>query len=97
VDPHFKGIPCLASLTARSLARGDLQMLGRQSYRALHTEILGASTLDELAAHFLQRLDIARCQGDTNTVDFLQRISETKMQETEQHTGPSPKSLSPFW
>jgi hypothetical protein len=30
-------------------------------------------------------------------VDFLQRISEAKLQEIEAHTGPSPKSLSPFW
>lgn len=71
MDPHLVHIPRLAALAARRLARRHLQALGRQPHGALDPEILGLGPLDQLLAHFFQRLHLARRQGDADFVDFL--------------------------
>jgi hypothetical protein len=75
VDPHLEGIPGLATLTARSLAGGDLETLGRQTHGALDVQRLGARALNEFLAHLLERGDLARGQGDADLVDFLCFVS----------------------
>ena len=70
VDAHLVGVPGLGTLTARGLAGGDLQVLGGQTDGALDAELLGLGTVDELLAHLLERLDVARGQGDADLVDL---------------------------
>ena len=70
VDAHLIGVPGLGTLTARSLTGGDLQVLGGQTDGALDAELLVLGTVDELLAHLLERLDIARGEGDTDLVDL---------------------------
>ncbi|KAB8532553.1 hypothetical protein FH972_025498 [Carpinus fangiana] len=60
VYAHLKGVPGLGTLTARSLAGGDLQVLGGQADGALDTQVLGLGTLDQLGADLLEGLDLAR-------------------------------------
>lgn len=50
VDAHLIGIPGLGTLTARSLAGGDLEVLGGEADGALDAEVLGLSAADELLA-----------------------------------------------
>lgn len=45
MDPHFKGVPGLATLTARSLTGADLQVLGGETDGALDAEVLGLGTV----------------------------------------------------
>ena len=70
MDAHLVGVPGLRTLTARRLAGGDLQVLGGQTDGALDAELLVLGTVDELLAHLLERLDVARGQGDTDLVDL---------------------------
>lgn len=74
VNPHLEHIPGLTTLTVGSLSGGDLEGLGGESDRSLDVEGLCASTVDELLADLLQGSNLARGQGDTDLVDFLQRI-----------------------
>jgi len=53
VDSHFKGIPCLRTLTAGSLTGGDAQVLRGQADRALDAQLLALGTLDQLRADLL--------------------------------------------
>jgi hypothetical protein len=64
VDAHLKGVPGLGTLTARGLAGGDLEALGGQTDGALDAELLVLGTVDELLAHLLEGLNVARghCQ-----------------------------------
>ena len=71
VDSHLEGIPSLGSLTARCLAGRNLQNLGGEANGALDAKVLGLSTVDEFGADLLERLDVARGQGDADLVDFL--------------------------
>ena len=62
------------TLTARRLARGDLQVLGRQAHGARHLQALPLGhlrlrSLQQIIAHLLQRAHVTRSQRDTNAVD----------------------------
>lgn len=70
VSPHLEHVPSLGTLTTRSLAGGDLEVLGWHADWALDAELLALSTLDELGADLLQRLHLARSQGDADLVDL---------------------------
>jgi len=70
VDSHLVGIPGLRTLTTRSLAGGDLQLLGGQADGALDAQVLALGAVDQLLAHLLERLDVARGQRDTDLVDL---------------------------
>ena len=71
VDPHLIRIPRLTPLPTRRLAGGDLQALGRQADGALDAEVLRLGALDELLAHLLEGLHLARGEGDADLVGFL--------------------------
>ncbi len=71
VDPHLECVPRLAALAVGRLARGDLEHLRRQAHGALDAQIFGLGALNQLAAHLLQRLHLARRQGDADLMDFL--------------------------
>ena len=75
MNPHLKRIPRLTALTTRRLPGRDLQTLGRQADGALDAEILRLGALDELLAHFLEGLHLARGEGDADFVDFLASLS----------------------
>lgn len=99
VDPHLKGIPRLTPLPTRRLPGRDLQDLGRQTHGALDAEVLGLGPLDQLLAHFLQRLHFARRERDADLVDFLVgRVGVSLVMvgsgEEGARTGPSPRSFS---
>jgi hypothetical protein len=68
--PHLVHVPGLAALTTRCLAGGDLEVLGWKTHRSLHAQLLGLGTVDELAAHFLERRNFARGEGDADLVDL---------------------------
>ncbi len=51
VDAHLEPVPRLGALTARGLARGDAQRLGRHADRAADLERLLLGAADELGAH----------------------------------------------
>jgi hypothetical protein len=70
VDAHLKGVPGLGTLTVRCLTGGDLQVLGGQADGALDAELLVLRAVDELLAHLLERLDVARGEGDADLVDL---------------------------
>lgn len=70
VDAHLIGVPGLGTLTVRRLTGGDLQVLGGQADGALDAELLVLGAVDELLAHLLERLDIARGEGDSDLVDL---------------------------
>jgi len=71
VDPHLVGIPRLRTLTARCLARGNLQVLRGQADGALDAEVLALGALNELGADLLEGLDVLGREGDAYLVDFL--------------------------
>ena len=73
VDAHLIHVPGLGTLTARGLSGGDLEGLGGQSDGSLDAQVLRLCTLQQLAAHLLQRLHLSARQGDTDLVDFLSR------------------------
>ena len=75
MDPHLERIPGLATLTIGRLAGCDLERLGGQTYGALDVQRLGASAVNELLAHLLERGNLARGEGDSDPVDFLNRVS----------------------
>jgi hypothetical protein len=70
VDAHLKGVPGLGTLTVGGLTGGDLQDLGGQADGALDAELLVLGTVDELLAHLLEGLDVARGEGDSDLVDL---------------------------
>lgn len=75
VDAHLVHVPGLGPLTAGRLSRRDLERLGGQAHGALDAQVLGLCALEQLGAHFLQRLDFAAREGDADFVDFLVRMS----------------------
>mmetsp|Transcript_12140 Transcript_12140/g.39616 ORF Transcript_12140/g.39616 Transcript_12140/m.39616 type:complete len:230 (-) Transcript_12140:14-703(-) len=70
VDAHLEPVPGVGTLTARRLAGGDAERLGRQPDRALDLEPLVLGTLDEVSADLLEVLDVAAGQGDPDAVDL---------------------------
>ena len=74
MDAHLVAIPGLGTLTARSLASGDLEGLGGQTDRALGTEVLVLSTVDDLSADLLEDLDLAGGKGDADLVALLEGV-----------------------
>lgn len=68
VNPHFETIPCVRSLTGRSLTGGNPQNLGRHSDWAGNVQILVDSPFLEVGADLFKVGDVTRSQRDTNTV-----------------------------
>jgi len=68
VDAHLEAIPGLRTFTARGLAGGQTQVLGGHADRALNANGLGLGTVDEIGAHLLELLNLARGQGDAHLV-----------------------------
>ncbi len=66
MDPHLVRIPCLTSLSARRLPRGDLQALGGQAHGALNAKIFGLGTLKQFLADLFKGTDFAAGEGDTD-------------------------------
>ena len=56
------------TLSARRLAGGDAQHLGREADRTLDLEALVLGALDQVTAHLLKALDIAAGKGDADAV-----------------------------
>lgn len=71
VDSHLIHVPGLGALTTRSLAGGDLEVLGGKADGALDAEVLGLGALDELGADLLEGGDLAGGEGDADLVDLL--------------------------
>lgn len=59
VNAHLKLVPGLAALTVGRFAGGDVEDFGGQTNRATHSQTLVFGAFDQLAAHFLQRLQLA--------------------------------------
>jgi len=70
VDLELITIPGLGTLTARSLASGDLEDLRGEADRALDTELLVLGAGDQVSRELLQVLDIAARERDTDFVDL---------------------------
>ena len=51
VDAHLETIPRVGTLTARGLAGGDPELLGREADRALDLEVLVLGSALEISAH----------------------------------------------
>jgi hypothetical protein len=62
-----------------------LENLGRQTDRALDAEVLGLGALKELSADLLERLDLARGEGDADLVDFGALAEVTLLWLLERH------------
>jgi len=75
VNSHLETIEGLGTVTTRRLTGGDTENLGRKTDGTLNLELLILGTLDKIRRDLFQVLDIARSQGDTDTVDPLQSIS----------------------
>lgn len=70
MDSHLESVPGLGTLTARSLTGGDTEVLGWETDWALDAKVLGLGALEELAADLLERLHLARGEGDADLVDL---------------------------
>ena len=71
MNAHLVRVPCLRALTARRLARCDLELLRGKADGALHAEVLRLGALDELIADLLEGLDVAAGESNANLVNFL--------------------------
>merc|ERR1712188_126116 len=69
VDAHLEAVPGVGTLTARGLARHDAQGLGGHADGPLAQEALVLGTLDEIGAHLLEGLHVARGEVDADLVD----------------------------
>ena len=70
MDPHLELVPSLGTLSARSLTGGDTEGLGGHPDGSLNLELLILGSPDEVTTDLLQRLNIARGQSDSDTVDW---------------------------
>lgn len=70
VDLELVAIPCLGTLTTRSLTGSDLQDLGGKADGALDTEVLVLGTVDEVTREFLEVRNIAAGQSNTDFVEL---------------------------
>jgi len=68
VDVHGEAIPGLGTLTARSLAGGEAEVLGGHATRTTDSETLLLGRLDESGADLLDVGDIEGGEGDTDTL-----------------------------
>jgi len=68
-------VPGLGTLAARRLAGGDLEDLGRQTNRPFDPKLLILGAINEIGGEFLQVLDVAAGQCDTDFVDLSSRDS----------------------
>ncbi len=66
MDAHLVMIPGLGTLTTRSLAASDSQLLGWDANRSLDAKVLVLGTFDELTADLLKDLDISRRESDSD-------------------------------
>jgi len=71
VDTELVRVPGLGTFTTRGLAGGNLEVLGGETDGALDGKTLAASTLNELSADLLERLDLSAGQGNSDTVALL--------------------------
>jgi len=69
VDVHFITIPSFGTFSVGSLAARDFEVLGGHANGATVLKLLLLGTSDQILTDFLQRLDFAARQSDTNTVD----------------------------
>lgn len=76
VDSHLKSIPGLGTLSAGSLAGGDLQGAGWKTDWALDAKILGLGTVDELGADLLKGGDVLGGERDADLVGLLLLLLE---------------------
>lgn len=76
VDSHLKSIPGLGTLSAGSLAGGDLQGAGWETDWALDAEILGLGTVDELGADLLKGGNVLGGERDADLVGLLLMLLE---------------------
>lgn len=66
MDSHFEAVPGVGALSAGRLARGDTEGLGGHSDWALDAKILVLCAANEIGADLLERLDVARREGDAD-------------------------------
>jgi len=71
VDVHGEAIPGLGTLTARSLAGGEAEVLGGHATRTTDSETLLLGRLDEGGADLLDVGDIEGGEGHTDTLHGL--------------------------
>lgn len=83
VDSHLVAIPRLTALSARRLARRDLQGLGRESNRSLDEEALGASSLQQLGGDLLERVDLAARERDADAMGLLEVRSKRQRSRSD--------------
>jgi len=76
VDAHLKLVPCIGTLTIRCFSCHDAETLGRQSYWAFHAQLFLPSSLDEVVADLLERLDVSRGQCDADFMKLLFLLTE---------------------
>jgi hypothetical protein len=69
VDAHLEAVPGVGTVTARGLAGGDDELLGRHADGALDLELLVLGALDEVTADLLEVLDITGGERDTDALD----------------------------
>merc|ERR1711915_89385 len=74
VDAHLEPVPGLGTFTTGGLPGGDAENLGGHADGSLHPQVvLVLGLMDKLATHLLKRLDVARGEGDADTVDGVLR------------------------
>jgi hypothetical protein len=94
MNAEFIGIPSLAALTTRCLARCNFELLclkkglaGTEKWRGntyrktnwpFHRKILGLGTFRELATDFFERLNTAACEGNPDAMNLLRQVSRDK-------------------
>merc|ERR1719215_1826 len=71
VNSHLPSVERVGALTTWRLPNAQLQNLSRQAHRTCDTELLGASTLKQVATHLLESLDILARQSDADAMESL--------------------------
>ena len=71
MDTHLEAVPCLRTLSVRSLSGGDSKDLSGHPDGSLDAKVLSLGTLDKLRADLLEVLDVSAGQGDTDAVKAL--------------------------
>ena len=76
VNPHFEAVPGVGTLSRRSLASGNLELLSGETDGSLHVELLVNCSLLQVSTDLLEVLDIARGQGNADAVHLGAGILE---------------------